>query len=115
MSTPPVNDSPKDILKKKLKQKKEKRTHSSDESGFPGLGLSGDNDIFAMLNQVNQMLKQNPEMVKRVSKCVSGVFENKSLMETLVNEIKVNTDPEDIDQPDALDSISITPSDVDIL
>ena len=84
-----MEPSSKDRLKKKLKDKKNHRTGGT--SSIPGLSGT-DNDIFNMLNQVNQMLKQNPDMVKKVSKCVSSVFENKGLMESLVNEIKNNTE-----------------------
>ena len=46
--------------------------------------------ISLLLNQVNKMLKQNPEMIKKVSKCVNSIFENKSLMDSLVSEIQTN-------------------------
>ena len=36
------------------------------------------------------MLKKNPEMVKKVSKCVNSIFENKDLMSSLVSEIEIN-------------------------
>ena len=50
-----------------------------------------------MLNQVNKMLKENPKMVKKVSKCVNSIFENKNLMDSLVNEIKTNVQEEDLE------------------
>jgi hypothetical protein len=52
-----------------------------------------------MLNQVNKMLSGNPKMVKNVSKCVNNIFENKSLMESLVSEIENNIkiEPDDIE------------------
>jgi hypothetical protein len=53
--------------------------------------------LFTMLNQVNKMLKENPKMVKKVSKCVNSIFENKNLMDSLVNEIKTNVHEEDLE------------------
>jgi hypothetical protein len=53
--------------------------------------------LFTMLNQVNKMLKENPKMVKKVSKCVNSIFENKNLMDSLVNEIKTNVQEEDLE------------------
>ena len=43
-----------------------------------------------MLSQVNMMLKDNPEMVKKVSKCVNNIFENKELMGNLVSELETS-------------------------
>ena len=83
-SLPPVTPTPKEILKKKLRLKRDSRKQGTK---VPDLGTIADGNIFDMLNQVNQMLKQNPEMVKKVSKCVNSVFENKTLLESLVKEI----------------------------
>jgi hypothetical protein len=41
-----------------------------------------------MLNQVNQLLKQNPSMVKKVSSCVNNIFENKDLLTSIVSQIE---------------------------
>jgi hypothetical protein len=74
----------KERLRKKL-QKKSKKVNNdvNDES---------ETDLFKMLNDVNKMLKENPNMVKKVSKCVNSIFENKDLMNTLASEIgsKIN-------------------------
>jgi hypothetical protein len=35
-------------------------------------------------------MKENPQMMKEVNKCISNIFENKDLMNNLVNEIKQN-------------------------
>ena len=80
-----MDSSAKDRLKKKLKNKKESRAGKSTEK------IDEDN-LFTMLNQVNKMLKENPNMVKKVSKCVNSIFENKDLMNTLKSEIgsKIN-------------------------
>ena len=68
-----------DRLRKKLNKKKGTSAKTSNE-----------NNIFDMLNQVNQILKQNPEMVSRVNKCVSTIVENKDLMSKLTSEIQSN-------------------------
>jgi hypothetical protein len=56
-----------------------------------------ENDILGMLNQVNELLRTNPDMVARVSKCVSSIMENKDIMDTLASEIQntVETEPYD--------------------
>ena len=84
----------KDRLRKKLNNKKNKRTgkESTPEK-------VDEESLFTMLNQVNQMLKTNPNMIKKVSKCVNSIFENKDLMSSLVSEIENNVklDQEDFD------------------
>ncbi len=72
-------------LKKKINDKKKNRN---------GKQPVEPTDIFSMLNQVNKMLKENPEMVKKVSKSVNSIFENKSLMDSIVNEIKNTSVPD---------------------
>ena len=54
-----------------------------------------ENDILGMLNQVNELLRTNPDMVAKVSKCVSSIMENKDIMDTLASEIQntVETEP----------------------
>ena len=44
-------------------------------------------NIFDMLNQVNQLLKQNPDMLKQVNKCVSGIIDNPTMMASLTSQI----------------------------
>ena len=75
-------------LKSKLNAKKDKRSNKA--SSEASTDEVNEESLFTMLNQVNQMLKQNPEMIKKVSKCVNSIFENKPLMESLVNEIQTN-------------------------
>jgi hypothetical protein len=94
--------TPHDRLKKKINNKKKNRTGKPPD-------INDSSDIFNMLNQVNQMLKQNPEMVKKVSKSVNSIFENKALMESIVKEIKVSSP--DIDQTLASSSVSVCDSD----
>ena len=45
-----------------------------------------------MMSEVTRMLQQNPDMVKKVSKCVNNIFENDSLMSKLVSEINNDSD-----------------------
>jgi hypothetical protein len=83
-----TNSKTKERLRKKLLKKGKKLNKSPEDES--------ETDLFNMLNQVNKMLKENPNMVKKVSKCVSSIFENKDLMSTLTNEIgsKINFDSE---------------------
>ena len=77
-------------LKSKLNAKKGKRINKEPSGGSSSPDEVNEESLFTMLNQVNQMLKQNPEMIKKVSKCVNSIFENKPLMDSLVNEIQTN-------------------------
>ena len=66
---------------KKSKKINVPKSETPDESG---------NNIFEMLNQVNLLLKKNPEMLKHVNKCVSGIIENPEIMESLTAQINKN-------------------------
>ena len=55
----------------KTRQRLRKKLNKSDEPETQ--------DFMNMFNQVNKMLKENPEMIKKVSKCVNNIFENKEL------------------------------------
>jgi hypothetical protein len=73
----------KEQLRKKLnKQRKEK--------GLEDIEQVNDDSIFNMINQVNKTLKENPEMVKKISKCINNVFDNKDLMSSLISEVETN-------------------------
>ena len=82
------SSSTKNRLRKKLKNKNPKKPDQDEDN------------LFNMLNQVNKMLKQNPNMVKKVSKCINNIFENKELMSSLVSEIESNV-KEDIQDPES--------------
>jgi hypothetical protein len=60
------------------------------ESVMPALPFDEENDFLKMFNNVNQLMKENPQMIKEVNKCIGNIFENKDLMNNLVNEIKQN-------------------------
>ena len=100
----------KEKLRKKLNKKKEERKKGKFVSESPDLS---EDSLFNMLNDVNKLLKENPNMIKKVSKCVNSIFENKNLMESLVNEIKTNItesrEPDQVSQTlvnnDAQDSL----------
>ena len=70
-----------DRLKKKSKKKN--NVPESTENPF------GENmDIFAMMNQVSSLLKQNPDIVNKVNQMVSGVMTNKDLIESLASQFQ---------------------------
>jgi hypothetical protein len=73
----------KDRLTKKIK----KRGHPQEDDTDP--------NIFEMLGKVNEMLKQNPEMLNKVNKCVSTIMDNKDFMDKLSSQIKENIKLED--------------------
>lgn len=78
-------------LKAKLKKKKEERTQgpSSVKNCFEN--ELGETDIMKMMENVNKILRTNPEMVQQVSKCVSSVMGNKNLMESLMEQFQDQT------------------------
>ena len=82
------NQSSRDRLKKKLKDKKERRTGSSSNSTLPG--MSENTDIFSMISQVQSILKNNPEMVAKVSSCVNSLMSNPEVMNQLSSQIEQN-------------------------
>lgn len=73
----------KDRLTKKIK----KRGNPQDSDTDP--------NIFEMLGKVNEILRQNPEMLTKVNKCVSNIIDNKDLMDKLSSQIKENINLED--------------------
>ena len=80
-------ESNKDRLRKKIKSKKSQRKPNAK----PDIDLESSGDLMGMLSQVNSMLKNNPDMIKKVSKCVNNIMKDQSLVETLTSQInKVN-------------------------
>ena len=77
-------------LKAKLRKKKEERLNGNRVPCFE-TGLDGETDIVKMMENVNNLLKSNPEMVQKVSKCVSSVMKNKQLIETLMGQFQDQT------------------------
>ena len=77
-------------LKAKIKAKKSQRTSSStNKSGLDE--ISGETDILKMMEHVNKLLKTNPELVKQVSKCVSNVMNDKTLLDTITGKLQDQT------------------------
>ena len=64
----------KDRLKKKSKKKASASGNAVPEQ---------EPDIFAMMNQVSKMLKENPEVINKVNKMVSSLMGNQDLLNSL--------------------------------
>ena len=92
----------KDRLKKKASRKNPEPSTSSNAS---------EGNIFEMLGKVSEILKQNPEMLNKVNKCVSNIIDNRDLMDKLSSQIKENMTTIDSDS-DAEDSPEQTPDQV---
>ena len=100
-------------LKAKLKKKRSQRTGNGDSSSNnfsePDFDLNSllnggnDTDIFKMMNHVNKILKTNPELVKQVSKCVTNVMNDKTLIDTITGKIQDQTldNSEETEEPQA--------------
>ena len=80
-------DHSSDIKKKQLRKKLNKKRA---DKGLEELEQVDDDSIFNMINQVNKTLRENPEMVKKISKCINNVFDNKDLMSSLISEVETN-------------------------
>jgi hypothetical protein len=72
-------------LREKLKKKRQERT--SGATPEPPPEMDKEMDFVKMMDQVNQILKTNPEMVRQVSKCVSNVMSNPELMKSLAGQV----------------------------
>ena len=77
----------KDRLRKKLNKKKNAKNETNN--------VIDETNIMDMLNNMNKMLRENPEMVNKVSRCVSNIIDNKSLMENLTSQINLNLNDKD--------------------
>ena len=80
-------DHSSEIKKEQLRKKLNKKRA---EKGLEDIEQVNDDSIFNMINQVNKTLKENPEMVKKISKCINNVFDNKDLMSSLISEVETN-------------------------
>ena len=76
-----------ELKKKQLRKKLNKKRA---DKGLEELEQVDDDSIFNMINQVNKTLRENPEMVKKISKCINNVFDNKDLMSSLISEVETN-------------------------
>jgi len=80
-------DHSSELKKKQLRKKLNKKRA---DKGLEELEQVDDDSIFNMINQVNKTLRENPEMVKKISKCINNVFDNKDLMSSLISEVETN-------------------------
>jgi len=62
------------------------------ETAVDGLDPSNPQSILNMMNQVNSVLQQNPQMLETISKCMSTMFENKDLMDNIKQNIQKEMD-----------------------
>lgn len=78
-------------LKAKIKAKKSQRTNATTTfNDIPG-DLDSENGILKMMEHVNNLLKTNPDLVKQVSKCVSNVMNDKTLLDTITGKLQDQT------------------------
>ena len=79
--------SSKEKLKAKLKNKKSQRTNNCDAGPSTATNFNetfnDETNIIQMMEHVNKLLKTNPELVKQVSKCVTNVMGDKSLLDKI--------------------------------
>ena len=87
-------------LRKKLNKKKNAKNETNN--------VIDETNIMDMLNNMNKMLRENPEMVNKVSRCVSNIIDNKSLMENLTSQINLNLNDKDVVHDQTLEISSET-------
>jgi hypothetical protein len=92
---------------KKKEQLRKKLNKQRKEKGQEEVNHVDDDSIFNMINQVNKTLRENPEMVKKISKCINNVFENKDLMSSLISEVETNIVNNEHSEPDSDDDEKI--------
>lgn len=68
-------------LREKIRKKKESRAGGNTDP------FNGETDITKMMENVNRILKTDPQMVKQISKCVSNIMKDKNLMDSLTNHL----------------------------
>jgi hypothetical protein len=73
-------------LRAKLRKKREHRKNGTHEP--PVDPFNGEMDLMKMMESVNKILKSQPQMVQKISKCVSNVMNNKELMDSLANQLE---------------------------
>ena len=97
-----MEETPKEKLQKKLRQKSSRRNGNKS----PPPPSEQPDDILKMMEQVSQLLKSTPELVKQVSKCVNTVMGDKNLMENLTGKIQdqvlVNSDEDEDDDASSI-------------
>jgi hypothetical protein len=77
-----MEDKPvRDRLKKKLKKKKA-------AEGIEITEEQDDTDLFKMISQVQSVLKKNPALVNKVSKCVNSLMTNPEIMNQLSSQFQ---------------------------
>ena len=86
------NDSRKKFKREQLRKKLNK------SRGIPNKETAesiDEDSIFNMINQVNKSLTDNPDMIKKISKSINTVFNNKELMSSLINQVETNINNQD--------------------
>ena len=77
----------KEKLRQKLRKKRNQRTNAPEKNTI-GEDILGEPNILKMMENVNKILKTNPQMVHQISKCVSNVMNNKDLMNSLAGQLE---------------------------
>ena len=76
----------KEKLRAKLRKKRESRKNGATPEVIDP--FSGEMDLMKMMDSVNKILKSQPHMVQKISKCVSNVMGNKGLMDSLAEQLE---------------------------
>jgi len=76
----------KEKLHKKLRNKREQRRNNRQTPPLPSIDT--EQDFFKMMENVNKILKTNPQMIQQISNCMSNVLGNKDLMNTITGQLE---------------------------
>lgn len=76
--------------REKLRAKLRKKRDSRKNGAIPEVTdpFNGETDIMKMMENVSKILKSQPQMVQKISKCVSNVMNNKDLMDSLAKQLE---------------------------
>jgi len=73
-------------LRAKLRKKRDSRKNGATPEAVDP--FNGEMDLMKMMENVNKILKSQPQMVQKISKCVSNVMNNKDLMDSLAKQLE---------------------------
>ena len=86
-----------DRLKKKARSKNQKNEPENELENL---------DIFKMMQKVTKVLQQNPEMINKVNKMVSGLMNNKDLIGQLSSQLQEDQTLESKSETESLQATS---------
>lgn len=92
--------------RKKLRAKLNKKRDARKNGVTQDDPFNGEMDLMKMMESVNKILKSQPQMVQKISKCVSNVMNNKELMDSLATQLESQVILESKSEEESLEASS---------